>query len=158
MYYGDMNLWTESLWGDEAFSAMAVKLPLGEMIGVVMKDTAPPLFYLLGFFWQRLTGGSEIGLRSLSLILVLMAGFFAGLTVFELGKSRVNGLLAFLLTILSPFLFTFAFEWRMYALLSATITMSSYAFLTKRSSPEWNVKIATRPPGFNNRGSFSIKS
>jgi uncharacterized membrane protein len=132
MYYGSMNLWNESLWGDEAFSAMAVRLSFGEMIKVVMKDTAPPLFYFLGFLWQRLTGGSEIGLRSLSLILVLTAGIFAGLTVFELGKSKLNGLLAFLLTIFSPFLFTFAFEWRMYALLSATITMSSYAFLTKR--------------------------
>lgn len=132
MYYGSMNLWNESLWGDEAFSAMAVRLPLGEMIRVVMKDTAPPLFYLLGFLWQRLTGGSEIGLRSLSVILVLTAGVFAGLTVFELGKSKINGLLAFLLTIFSPFLFTFAFEWRMYALLSATIMMSSYAFFTKR--------------------------
>jgi len=132
MYYGSMNLWTESLWGDEAFSAMAVRLPFMEMIKVVMKDTAPPLFYFLGFLWQRLTGGSEVGLRSLSLILVLIAGVFAGLTVLELSKNKVNGILAFLLTILSPFLFTFAFEWRMYALLSATITMSSYAFLTKK--------------------------
>ena len=132
MYYKSMNLLTESLWGDEAFSAMAVRLPFTEMVKVVMRDTAPPLFYLLGYVWQKLTGGSEVGLRSLSVILVLLAGMFAGLTVYELGKNKANGFLAFWLTILSPFLFTFAFEWRMYALLSATITLSNYAYLTKR--------------------------
>ena len=43
---------TESLWGDEAFSALAVMKSFPEMIGVVMRDTAPPLFILL------VTGGS----------------------------------------------------------------------------------------------------
>lgn len=127
-----MNLLTESLWGDEAFSALAVKLPFREMVSVVMRDTAPPLFYFLGFLWQRLTGGSEIGLRSLSLILVLIAGVFAGLTVWEIGKGKFNGILVGLITFFSPFLFVFAFEWRMYALLSATITLTNYAFLTKK--------------------------
>lgn len=127
-----MNLLTESLWGDEAFSALAVKLPFKEMIGVVMKDTAPPLFYLLGYGWQKMFGGSEVALRSLSLILIAFSGVMAGLTVWEIGKNKLNSFLVALITFFSPFLFVFAFEWRMYALLSATITLTNYAFLTRK--------------------------
>lgn len=127
-----MNLLTESLWGDEAFSALAVKLPFKEMIGVVMKDTAPPLFYLLGYGWERLFGSSEVALRSLSLILIAFSGVMAGLTVWEIGKNKLSSFLVALITFFSPFLFVFAFEWRMYALLSATITLTNYAFLTKK--------------------------
>ena len=39
-----MNLWNESLWGDEGFSAIAVQKDFLPMLSVVMKDTAPPLF------------------------------------------------------------------------------------------------------------------
>ncbi len=120
-----MNLWTESLWGDEAFSALAVQKNLVEMLSVVMKDTAPPLFYLVGFTWVRM-------FRSLTLLLMLGTAVFAGLIVHHLDRDRVKGLVAGGLTFLSPFLLTFAFEWRMYALLAFTVTASTYFFISKK--------------------------
>lgn len=126
-----MNQWTESLWGDEAFSALAVQHPFGEMIGIVMRDTAPPGFYLLGWLWGQLFGFSEIALRSLTLLLMLGAAVFAGLIVWEIGKNKLNALLTGLLAFSAPFLVPFAFEWRMYALLTFTIMGSVYFFAAR---------------------------
>lgn len=127
------TLLTESLWGDEGFSAMAVQRPFFEMIGVVMRDTAPPLFYIVGYIWGRLFGFSEVALRSLSLILIIGASAFAGLIVYRINKDKATGIAAGLLAFFSPFLFPFAFEWRMYALFAFTVMGSIYFFINR----EW---------------------
>jgi len=127
-----MTQLTEALWGDEAFSAIAVQKPFVEMINVVMKDTAPPLFYILGTTWGRIFGFSEISLRTLSLLLIIGAALFSGLIVYHLQKSKRVAVLVGLLSLLIPFLEPFAFEWRMYALLTFTI-MGSVYFFFKRS-------------------------
>jgi uncharacterized membrane protein len=126
-----LTLLNESLWGDEAFSAMAVMKPFKEMMGVVMRDTAPPGFYVVGWLWGRIFGFSEVGLRLLSLFLILGASVFVGLLVAKLAKNRVLGWLASLLAFFSPFSFVFSFEWRMYALL-AFLTMASIYFFVLR--------------------------
>lgn len=126
------TLLNESLWGDEGFSALAVQKPFVEMMGVVMRDTAPPLFYIVGFVWSRLFGFSEVALRSLSLILMLGAAWFAYKIVAFVGKDRLVAVAAGLLTLLSPFLVPFAFEWRMYALLSFVVTGSVYFFVARK--------------------------
>lgn len=102
------------------------------MLSVVMKDTAPPLFYLVGYFWGQLFGYSEVALRSLSLLLMVLAAVFAGLTVYEIDKDKTKGFLASGLAFFSPFLLTFAFEWRMYALLTFTVMASTYFFVAKK--------------------------
>jgi hypothetical protein len=38
----------QPLWRDEAFTAVVVQRPLGQMLDVVRMDSAPPLPYLLG--------------------------------------------------------------------------------------------------------------
>src|SRR3972149_489171 len=110
------TLLTESLWGDESFSAMAVKLPFGATMGVVMRDTAPPLFYFVGWIWGRVFGFSEVALRSSSLLLMIGAAVFAYAIVKRIGKDRFAAIGAGFLSLLSPFLVPFAFEFRMYAL------------------------------------------
>lgn len=127
-----MNLLTESLWGDEAFSALAIQKPFWEMIGVVMKDTAPPLFYILGHVWGRIFGFSEVSLRSLSCLLIIGVGFFSGKIIYEIGKNRLMAIVGGLAVFLSPFLFGFAFEWRMYALLAFLVTGSTYFFISRK--------------------------
>lgn len=127
-----MNQWTESLWGDEAFSALAVMKDWGQMLGVVVRDTAPPFFYILGWLWVRIFGSSEVALRSLTLICVLGAAVFAGLIVRKVGKTNLGGILTFLLSLGAPFIFPFAFEWRMYALLSLATLGSVYFFVCRR--------------------------
>jgi hypothetical protein len=42
---------------DEDFTAAAVGRPLGEMLGVVSRDSAPPLFYVLEWLVAQLAGG-----------------------------------------------------------------------------------------------------
>ena len=126
------TLLSESLWGDESFSAMAVQRPFWEMIGVVMRDTAPPLFYVLGWLWGRVFGFSEVALRSLSFLLMVGAAGFAALTVWQICKSRFLAVAAGLITIFTPFLVPFAFEWRMYALLCFTVAGSIYFFVARR--------------------------
>ncbi len=127
-----MNLLTESLWGDEGFSALAVQKPFWEMIGVVMKDTAPPLFYILGYFWGKIFGFSEVSLRSLSCLLIIGVGFFSGKIIYEIGKDKLMAIVGGLAVFLIPFLFGFAFEWRMYALLSFLVTGSTYFFISRK--------------------------
>jgi len=126
-----LTLLNESLWGDEGFSALAVMKDFGEMIGVVMRDTSPPGFYVLGWLWTRLVGFSEIGLRSLSLLLILGAGIFVGLIVYNASKRKYLAVLTGLLAFLSPFVLPYAFEWRMYALLCFA-TLGSIYFFTAR--------------------------
>lgn len=136
-----LTLLTESLWGDEGFSALAVMKGFWQMMGVVMRDTAPPGFYLVGWTWGRLFGFSEVALRSLSLLLMLGAAVFAGLIVYRLSppagsnKSHLRGVTAVLtglLAFLSPFSFPFAFEWRMYALLTFALMGSVYFFVVRK--------------------------
>lgn len=124
--------WTESLWGDEGFSALAVKNSFGETMGIMMRDTSPPGFYVFGWLWGRMFGYSEMALRSMSLLLMLGAAVFAGFLVYQVGKSKINGLLAGLLAFGAPFLVPYAFEWRMYALLTFAVMGSIYFFVTKK--------------------------
>lgn len=124
-----MNQLTVSLWGDEAFTSVAVQEHFSRMLQIVSKDTAPPLYYLLLFIWTRIFGHSEIAIRSLSVLLYLGTTII----VYLIAKSIWNkktGFLAFLLTIANPFLFPFAFEGRMYSLLVFTVTLSFYFFIT----------------------------
>jgi len=127
-----LTLLNESLWGDEGFSALAVMKPFGEMLGVVMRDTAPPGFYVVGYLWTRMFGSGEIALRSLSLLLMIGAAIFAGLIVKEITKNKWQAGLVGLLAFLSPFTFTFAFEWRMYALLTFATLGSIYFFIARK--------------------------
>lgn len=127
-----LTQWNESLWGDEGFSALAVQNNFLETIGIVMRDTAPPAFYVLGWLWGQAFGYSEVALRSLSLLLILGTAVFAGLLVYEISKSKINGLLVSLLIFGSPFLEPVAFEWRMYALLAFAVMGSVYFFITKK--------------------------
>ncbi len=130
-----LNLWNESLWGDEGFSALAVMKSFPEMMGVVMRDTAPPGFYVLGWLWGRMFGFSEVALRGLSLLLILGAAIFGALIVYRLQKNKLLAGLAFLLCFLNPFSFPFAFEWRMYALLAFATLGSIYFFVSKKWWP-----------------------
>lgn len=75
----------EGLWCDEAYTANATRLPAAEMIrGLVTRDDAPPLFYLLERAAIALTGDSEAGLR----LLPALAGVAAALLLWRDGRRR----------------------------------------------------------------------
>lgn len=125
-----MNQFTASLWGDEAWAATLAVKPILAIVQIVARDTSPPFYYLLLHTWMGIFGTGEAAIRSLSFL------FFLGtsLTVFLIGKhlwDKKTGILAALLTLTNPFLFIYAFEGRMYALLLLTSTLSVYFFLKK---------------------------
>jgi len=125
------TLFNCSLWGDEAFSAVAAQRPFFEMIAVVAKDTSPPLFYIIMWTWFKIFGSSEIAIRSLTLLFYLGTISF----VFLLVKKLYNKKAAFwatLLTLFNPFLFPYAFEGRMYFSL-LFFTVASYYFLASKN-------------------------
>ena len=124
--------WNESLWGDEGFSALAVKNNFFETMGIMMRDTSPPGFYVLGWLWGRMFGYSEMALRSMSLLLMAGAAVFAGLLVYQIGKNKVNSVPTGLLAFGAPFLVPYAFEFRMYALLTFAVMGSIYFFVAKK--------------------------
>ncbi len=64
----------EGLWCDEAYTALTIRLPLGEMITrLVRTDDAPPLFYVLQKLNATLLGDSEAALRTGSALAGILA-------------------------------------------------------------------------------------
>ncbi|MFH1840891.1 MAG: glycosyltransferase family 39 protein [Candidatus Shapirobacteria bacterium] len=125
-----MNQFNISLWGDEGWAAAIAVKPLWQIVTIVSRDTSPPLYYLLLHLWIKVFGTSEIAIRSLSFLFFLLTA----LTVYLIGKhwwNKKTGLIAALLVALNPFLFSYAFEGRMYALLGLTTSLSIYFFLKK---------------------------
>lgn len=125
-----MTQFSVSLWGDESWAATLAVKPYLSIIQIVARDTSPPLYYLLLHTWMKIFGTSEVAIRALSFL------FFLGtvITVYFIGKHLWNkrtGLLAALFAFTNPFLFQYAFEGRMYALLVLTSTLSIYFFLKK---------------------------
>ena len=138
------NQFTDSLWGDEAFSVMLSQKPLWEMIQIVAKDTSPPLYYLSEHLWFKLFGTSEIAIRSLSFLFHLGTAII----LFLLAKflwNKKNAIWTAILVFLNPFLFTYAFEGRMYALLTFTTTLSFYTYFrafhdhNKKKNLKWKL-------------------
>ena len=126
-----MNQLTVSLWGDEAWAATLLKKDFLDVIKFVTKDTSPPLYYITGHLWTRLFGFSEIALRSLSTLFWLITAIFTAKIACHLWKDKKITIIALVLTLLNPFLFQFAFEARMYAILAMTSTIATYFFLKK---------------------------
>ena len=146
-----MNQLNTSLWGDESFTAVAVSKNFFKMLSIVAKDTAPPLYYISLFIWTRIFGSSEVAIRSLSVLLYLGTIFI----VFKIAKkvwNKKTAFLAALLTLANPFLFPFAFEGRMYAILVFFVALSFYYFIignyrrlksANTSSMEWGYILAS---------------
>ncbi len=126
-----LNVFNQSLWGDEAFSAILSMRSVPQIISTIIKDTSPPLFNLTEHFWFKIFGNGEIAIRALVFLYFLIAVFF----VYKIGETlwdKKTGLIAAALTFLNPFIFAYGFEGRMYSLLLATVTASMYFFINKK--------------------------
>ena len=126
-----MNQFTASLWGDEAFSAILSSKSILEIIKISTHEPHPPFFNILENLWFRIFGSSEVSIRLLTFILLLVAVYF----VYKIGEhlwDKKTAAFAAALTLFNPFLFAYGFEGRMYSLLVATVTASFYFFLKKK--------------------------
>jgi mannosyltransferase len=125
-----VNQFTASLWGDEAWAATLAVKPYLEIITTVARDTSPPLYYLCLHTWMKIFGTGEVSIRALSFFFFILTCLF----VYLIGKKlwdQKTGLLAALACFLNPFLFQYAFEGRMYAILLLSSTAATYFYLSK---------------------------
>ncbi len=122
------TVFTESIWGDEGFSAILSMKSIPEIINIISKDTSPPLYNISEHLVFQYFGVSEIAIRGLSLLYFLLCLLFVYL-ITSMIWSKKTGIFAALATALNPFFFIYAFEGRMYSILALGVTASMYFFL-----------------------------
>src|SRR3989339_1180240 len=123
---------TQSFWRDEAFSYFMAKKNVSEIIFLTAKDFNPPLYYLILHFWIKIFGGSEIALRSLSIIFFWATIYVAFLFLNDIFKIKLKKSFFYLIFfIVNPLLLYYAFEARMYTMFAFFASLSYYAFFKK---------------------------
>jgi mannosyltransferase len=124
----------ESLWHDEAHSALMARLGVVEIVQAsATADNNPPLYYLILYWFTGLMGAdSESWLRAPSVIFGILGIWGTFLAAKEIGGPIV-GLWAAALVALSVFHVQYSREARMYTLLYAAATLNVYLFLRLRA-------------------------
>jgi uncharacterized membrane protein len=129
------TLGTQSYWFDEAQAAHELHLSLGSMFSSMLDvETAPPLYFVLGWAWAHVFGAGEVALRSLSALAGTALIPIAYLCGREL-LSRRAGVLAAALVAVSPFMIWYSQEAREYMLLAAFCGASLLCFIRALRDP-----------------------
>jgi mannosyltransferase len=120
------TLGSQSYWYDEAITVSLLRRSLfGMLHGVESGESAPPLYYVLAWFWARGLGTGEFELRLLS-ALVGIATVPVVYAAAEALRSRRAALVAGALAATSPVLVWYSQEARAYSLL---VFLASLSFL-----------------------------
>ncbi|MBV9607656.1 MAG: glycosyltransferase family 39 protein [Solirubrobacterales bacterium] len=126
------TLGAQSYWFDEAQAAHELHLSLGSMLhSFNAVETAPPLYFLLGWVWVHVFGDGAAALRSLS----ALAGTALIPITFLTGRelvSRRAGLLAAAFVAVNPFMVWYSQEAREYMLLAILCGASLLFFARTR--------------------------
>jgi mannosyltransferase len=129
------TLGAQSYWFDEAQAAHELHLSLGSMLSsMVDLETAPPLYFVLGWAWAHVFGADEVALRSLSALAGTALIPIAYLCGREL-VSRRAGLLTAAFVAVSPFMIWYSQEAREYMLLAAFCGASLLCFVRASRDP-----------------------
>jgi 4-amino-4-deoxy-L-arabinose transferase-like glycosyltransferase len=113
----------QPLWRDEAFTAVVVQRPLGQMLDAVRSDSAPPLAYLLDHL-VALVSSAPAALR----LIAVIAGAGAIPLAAALGRRIAGdrgGIITALVCALTPALVLSARDARMYALATTLVLAST---------------------------------
>lgn len=141
---------TQSLWRDEAYSALMAQRPISWIVQSVTFE--PPVYYTILHYWIRMFGTSEIALRSLSLLgFALATGIVIQWSEKLFRKSWLSILLP-LLFFFNPMLLYYAFEVRTYGWYIFFTVASMYAYLEGR----WRLYIVATILGFYTHSYFLI--
>lgn len=125
-------LFAQSFWRDEAFSYFMAKKSVLEIIVSTARDFSPPLYYLVLHYWMKVFGGSEIALRSLSLVFFWATTYVAFLFLNDIFKYKLKKSFFYLIFfVINPLLLYYAFEARMYTMFAFFASLSYYAFFKK---------------------------
>jgi 4-amino-4-deoxy-L-arabinose transferase-like glycosyltransferase len=120
---------TQSIWYDEAWSILASKLAVPQiMVEITAGDVEPPLYYFLLHYWMMVFGTSASAVRLLSVLF----GVLAIPMIYVVGRQLFNkevGLVGALVLALSSFNIWYSQETRMYSLMVLLALLSMYFFL-----------------------------
>jgi hypothetical protein len=110
-----LRLSSRELWMDEAYSALLSSMSWKQMFNTICGDVHPPLYYFLLWGWVRAAGNSEQALRLFSVLIsavALTAFFFVARKWMDARYAAFAGMLF----ALSPVLYNYSLEVRMYML------------------------------------------
>jgi uncharacterized membrane protein len=114
----------ESLWCDEAFSAMMVKYNLAGILANTVKDVHPPLYYIIIKIFSLILGRSEWALRLVSVLGATGLVALGAGPVRKLFGARTAYVYA-AAALVTPVILIMAHEARMYSLAMFTVTASA---------------------------------
>ncbi len=128
----------ESIWFDEAYSAMMASHTPRELLGLMTFDNHPPLYYLLLHAVIAVFGNAAWALRFLS--------FLGAVGMVSLGAGPVRrifgnrtALIYAAVILFTPVLLIYAHEARMYSLAAFCVTASAlYGYLAARYNRRWD--------------------
>lgn len=133
------TLAAQSFWLDEAYTERLVRMSFGGMLHAIpISESTPPLYYILAWFWTRLFGYSEFGIRSLSALAGILTVPVVYALVLRLANRRA-ALIAGALVALSPLLIWYSQEARAYALatLLSTVSLACFAGFLDTGASAW---------------------
>ena len=111
----------QSLWLDEAISAIVALSPLESCIQFAKGDLHPPLYYILLHFWS-LISRDEFTLRLFSVVTNLLTGTILFVWVRRMFNPSI-ALLTLIFFAVSPFQIRYSQEVRMYSILGLWIVL-----------------------------------
>jgi uncharacterized membrane protein len=126
----------EPLWFDEAYTALSVVKPVGEIFALLHGEGNAPLYYLVMHAWTAVFGDGPFALRLVSALFATAAVpilYWVGAQMF----SRRAGLIAAGLAALSPLQIHYAQEARMYGMMPLFALVVVYAFHRLFVAPSW---------------------
>ncbi len=126
-----------SLWHDEAFSALLICYPFGEMINRIILDVHPPLYYIMLRIWDIILGDSLLSLRLFSAFFGILTVYFTYLFVKTAFKNERLSLIAATFIAINPFQIQYATEARMYTLGTFLIMLSSWLLVKALEAPSF---------------------
>ena len=122
----------QSLWLDEATTALVSKMSLGEIFTKFLPgDFHPPFYYLLMKGWVSFFGNSEISLRIPSIIFGVGVIYFVYLISKKLFDKK-TALISSALAATSGLLIYYSQEARMYMLAALLVSAAFYFFIEKK--------------------------
>jgi len=129
-----IRLWglsAQSLWYDEAFTALVAALPWPRLLAATAGDVHPPLWYVLEKLIVLVLGNSEVALRLPSAIFGVFNIWLIRKVGERLGFSQPVVVLASAIMAFAPFQIYYSQEARMYELLQALILLAAWAILER---------------------------
>ena len=126
----------QSLWFDEAYTVMLVKLPLARMLSTIPKtESTPYVYYILAWVWTHIFGRGAADLRALSALFGTAVVPVAYLATERLLENRRAALCVAALASVNPLLIWYSQEARAYELLVLTAACTLLAFAYARERP-----------------------